>query len=380
MDFYTGKPENWPSKDDEKRDLPSPVSRTFDDPRGYEPDDGLISAVNVALTLGQPLLLTGEPGTGKTQLAYNIAKELGLPKPLKFSVKSITEARDLFYRFDHMRQFRDAHISRSENNGGGNGSVEQGDSQSDSNKQSNSNTESDDQLFKYLSMQALGLAFLRAGDPTDKNVARLLSLTDVDSALEKGKQDPNWRDIIPDPPHRTVVLIDEIDKAPRDVPNDILNEIELYEFRIPEIDPNLIVRAKSTVRPIVILTSNSEKNLPAAFLRRCIYYDIPFPWDNLNTIVANRLPEFQGSGRFLDDALGILRLLRQKPDGLADPPGTAELLAWLKAIRKCGVKPEQSLREHQNEVISTLSAVVKNSADQTKAAALFHEWIDAADQ
>lgn len=201
-------------------------------PEAYLPDKGLIDAVNVALLLGQPLLLTGEPGTGKTQLAYNLAYQLGLGEPLKFETKSTSTARDLFYVYDILGRFH---------------AVQAG--QLGETTQRNS--------VDFLTYNALGLAII---------------LTNPPESIK------NWLpvDFVYTEPRRSVVLIDEVDKAPRDFPNDILSEVENTYFRIPELG-NVKIPANPDLKPILVLTSNSEKHLPDAFLRRCIYYHILFP-------------------------------------------------------------------------------------------------------
>ena len=202
-----------------------PLTR-FDDPAGYIADKGLRDAVNVALALGQPLLVTGEPGTGKTQLAASIAHELELPL-IPFYTKTTSTAQDLFYQYDALRRFHDAQIC-----------------------------ESVSDIEHYISYNALGQAILlsQAGD----RAAALLP----EHLRGKG-------------PSRAVVLIDEIDKAPRDLPNDILNEIEKMRFFVKET--GAVFEAEAQYRPVLVLSSNSEKQLPDAFLRRCVFYHIEFP-------------------------------------------------------------------------------------------------------
>src|SRR5262249_41495666 len=191
----------------------------LDAPELYIADKGLSDAVNVALILGQPLLVTGEPGTGKTQLAASIACELELPPPLLFVAKTTSTAKDLFYRYDALTHFHDSHFRQGQL-----------------------------AMESYIAYEALGLAILLS-----------LPVADGDPLLPphlRGKG-----------PTRSVVLIDEIDKAPRDLPNDVLNEIETLSFTVRETGRS--VTASSGYRPVVVITSNSEKNLPDAFLRRC---------------------------------------------------------------------------------------------------------------
>jgi MoxR-like ATPase len=214
------------------------------DPREYRRDPGLADAVNVALLLRQPLMVTGAPGTGKTVLASSIAFELGLDPPLPFETKSTSQARDLFYAYDALGRFTAKEF------GSGTG-----------------------RAADYISFNALGEAIVRANDPGT-----------VQDVLPTGYLHPGKR--------RSVVLIDEVEKAPRDFPNDILNEIERMYFRIPELG-NRRVEADPDQYPIVLMTNNSEKSLPDAFLRRCIYYNIPFPdADALEAIVLARLVDY----------------------------------------------------------------------------------------
>src|SRR5262249_52414736 len=170
-------------------------------PEGYLADAGLVDAVNVALLLGQPLLLTGEPGTGKTQLAYSLAWELGLDEPLKFETKSTSTASDLFYTYNALGHFHAAQCG-----------------------------EASRRALDYLTYNALGIAILRAND--ESSVRAYLP----DDFRHGGRR-------------RSVVLIDEIDKAPRDFPNDLLNEVEAMYFRIPELS-NALIAAHPAMHPI----------------------------------------------------------------------------------------------------------------------------------
>lgn len=240
--FYEGSGTPRP---DAARALPGASYEKFFDPDGFLPDDGLVQAVNVALLLGQPLLLTGDPGSGKTLVAYSVARELDLYPPEEFVAKSTSEARDLLYTYDALGHFRAA----------------------PGKDQANS-------ALPYIEFQALGRAILRASRPEE--------VTDLFPAGSSSG------------PRRSVVLVDEIDKAPRDFPNDLLREIESMKFRIPEL-AGREVRAAADHRPVVVITSNSEKLLPDAFLRRCIFYDVPFPDDKkLEEIVARRLGGIAG--------------------------------------------------------------------------------------
>jgi MoxR-like ATPase len=330
--YYTGKSEN----SHESKPVNLPLSRRAEHTRasGYRPDSGLVDAVNVALVLGQPLLLTGEPGTGKTQLAYSVGWELGYGNPLVFETKSTSMARDLFYTYDTLGRFHAAQLKEGSWNG-----------------------------LDYITYNALGAAILLANDK--KSVERWMP--------EKFYHDG---------PRRSVVLIDEIDKAPRDFPNDLLNEVDSMYFKVPEMglvdEP---VRAPEAMRPILIITSNSEKYLPDAFLRRCIYYNIPFPGkERLIEIIESRIERFKNStgeaspARLMREALDFFFSLRELDD-LRKRPSTAELLGWLTYLTERGVKPDDALREHAQIVQQSLSALVKSAEDQHIANQILIEWL-----
>jgi len=323
--YYTGKPEK-PRKEEPAK---LPISRRAgqDDPAGYLPDPGLVDAVNVALLLGQPLLLTGEPGTGKTQLAYSVAWELGFDPPVKFETKSTSTARDLFYAYDTLGRFHAAQIGEGSQNS-----------------------------LDYLTYNALGIAILRANEET-----ALAPFLPQD--FKHGGR------------RRAVVLIDEVDKAPRDFPNDILNEVDGMYFKIPELG-NAKIAAEESMRPLLFITSNSEKHLPDAFLRRCIYYNIPFPeQDRLIRIVTARLGHFAGnSSQLLADALALFYKLREPVSGLHKKPSTAELLGWLIVLREIGQDVENPIRQKPERIASTLNTLIKTAEDQEQAQTILAEW------
>jgi MoxR-like ATPase len=256
-------------------------------PSQYIIDPDLAGAVSVALSLNQPLLLTGEPGTGKTRLAHKIAWDLHqqdpafLPEPLVFHTKTTAVSQDMFYHYDAMRHFHDANIRKAS-------------------AQSAPPTED------YIELRALGKAI----------------------ALTQEGEVQSRRFIQADQTHSSVVLIDEIDKAPRDFPNDILHEVENMEFGIKEAGNHRISRG-SGKHIVLILTSNSEKNLPEPFLRRCVFYHIPFPSHHrLIEIIKSQLGTETpyASDELLDHFARIRKIVRKKK------PATAELLAWLRVL------------------------------------------------
>ena len=274
----------------------------------YIPDKALIIAAEVAMELGLPLLLAGEPGTGKTSFANYLAQKLApgwyqkkangengavsaTALPLyKFETKSTSVATDLFYRFDSLRLFHAAHAG--------------GD------KPDNRD---------YLTFEALGKAILysRPWNELCETVARPSDYPAIG---------------------RAVVLIDEVDKAPRDFPNDILNEIERMFFRIPELQTKdrrevLQIDADLGLKPLVVLTSNSERALPDAFLRRCIFHHIDFPKraqaEVLQKIIKANLG--QAVGALANDALDFFFTVREAD--LDKPPTTAELVQWIQMLQ-----------------------------------------------
>lgn len=241
------------------------------DYNNYIISDKLKRAVEVAILLGKPLLLTGEPGTGKTQLAGYVAHQL-MDKDetiedrlFRFNTKTTSTATDLFYRYDSLQHFQ--YVQNHDKNLS-DGDIEQ----------------------KFIKYQAFG------------------------KAIKSGK--------------RCIVLIDEIDKAPRDLPNDILDVMEDLSFEVPEIGAigNNRIEAKREHRPIVILTSNSEKNLPDAFLRRCVFFHIEFPnSEKLKEILEART--FKTTGEDLDLAIEHFEYVRQTVK--RKKPSTAEFISWM---------------------------------------------------
>ncbi|MDX1940842.1 MAG: MoxR family ATPase [Saprospiraceae bacterium] len=265
------------SKDGGQREVPSfEYNARLSDPSLYKPSTDLVDAVNVALALGQPLLLTGEPGTGKTQLAHHIAWFFKLGKPLIFNAQTTSTASELFYKYDAL-----SHFQYSQNNA------------------------------EVLSPDELESRFIR--------------YVGLGAAIRADK--------------RQIVLIDEIDKAPRDLPNDVLAAIEDLEFSVPEIGK--IYKTKMENRPIIVITSNSEKNLPDPFLRRVVYFHIPFPDAGaLLEIVSGKVDGYSPSQ--LQPIIRHFENIRNSKDlKLKKLPATAELIFWTMLLKKLDFDPNK---------------------------------------
>ncbi len=224
--------------------LPTPITEMLRSPEAYVPDDGLVTAANVALLLGQPLLITGEPGCGKTAFGHWLANQLGLGQPLVDVVKSTSSGRDLLYEFDSLARFRDSRPTTPDPHG------------TPGQQGTRGLPAFDDE--RYVRFRPLGAAIASSADPEVLGDRLRRRVDEIVQTTAGG---------------RLVVLIDELDKAPRDTPNDLLHEIEKMEFTVVEIDKR--VTGKAALRPIVVITSNSERSLPDPFLRRCVYYNIP---------------------------------------------------------------------------------------------------------
>jgi MoxR-like ATPase len=294
----------------------------------YRPDPGLADAVDVAIELGQPLLLTGEPGTGKTALAGHVASQLGLGVPLAFFAKSTSIARDILYRFDAVARLRAE----------GQAAVDP---------------------RRFIQFNALGTAILHANRPEV-----------VAHVVPEGM--PAWE------PARSVVLIDEIDKAPRDFPNDLLHELESLSFQVPEVSETPVV-ADESFRPIVVITSNLERQLPDAFLRRCIYYHIDFPErERLADIVLSRLKPGSVTGSaYLNELLDFFFDLRNEDPGLHKRPATAELLGWLEFLNHRLPADGGGPLANPGVLKASLSVLVKAPEDRTRAIQILDAWLGA---
>lgn len=337
--YFTGESDKT-RKDGEIEWPPASRRQKLEDPSGYIVDRDLEDAVNVAIHLSQPLLLTGEPGTGKTLLAYAAGKRLGL-ETHKFETKSTSVARDLFYIYDTVGRFHAAQTGQT-------------------NKTS----------FDFITFSALGKAILRTYPK--KEISKWITDTfkqNGDEWIENSLgKDGEW-------PCRSIVLIDEVDKAPRDFPNDILNEIEGMYFKVPELD-NQEFRAK--MRPLVIITSNSEKHLPDAFLRRCIFYNILFPnRDRMIDIVKKRVGKYvENSEDFMNKALDLFIELRKPTTGLHKKPATAELLGWIIALKDGNKDNPNPISKHNEENLRrSLTVLIKTSDDIEQAEKALTRWL-----
>ncbi|MDM8547313.1 AAA family ATPase [Candidatus Venteria ishoeyi] len=232
----------------------------------FIPPPGLTQAINAAIATGLPLLLSGEPGSGKTQVAYYVAQQLQLGNVLHFQVKSDSAARDLFYNFDQLRYFQDSQFASAQGKAPPNKAV---------------------YLEPRPLWQAMGAKQVR------------------------------------------IVLIDEIDKAPRDFANDLLYELDRMEFHIPELGKHF--NATPQQRPLVFITTNSERRLPDPFLRRCIYHPLQLSEENFRqALQARRQAYTQLDDELIDNALS--KVLRLRKQDLMKPPSLTECLVWFDLL------------------------------------------------
>ena len=257
----------------------------------YVASDDLRVAVNAAIALERPLLIKGEPGTGKTVLAHEVAKALNAPI-IEWHIKSTTKAQQGLYEYDAVSRLRDSQL----------------------------------------------------GDERVK---------DIGNYIKKGKM---WEAFTA--PNRPILLIDEIDKADIEFPNDLLLELDRMQFYVYETQQTI----KAEQRPIVMITSNNEKELPDAFLRRCFFHYIRFPdRETMTEIVDVHFPDLQKN--LLREALNVFYDIREVP-GLKKKPSTSELLDWLKLLMVEDMSPESLRSKDSKQLIPPLhGALLKNEQD-----------------
>ncbi len=263
----------------------------FEGTDNYVADAELSAAVNAAIALERPLLVKGEPGTGKTELAKQVAAAMGMPL-IEWHIKSTTKARQGLYEYDAVARLRDSQLG-------------------------------DDKVH------------------------------DISNYIRKGKL---WEAFAAE--QRSVLLIDEIDKADIEFPNDLLQELDRMEFHVYETGETI----KAEQRPVVIITSNNEKELPDAFLRRCFFHFIAFPDEaTMRAIVEVHFPGLKG--RLLSEALKLFYDVRQVP-GVKKKPSTSELLDWLKLLLVEDIDPAVLTERDPRKLIPPLhGALLKNEQD-----------------
>ena len=263
----------------------------FEGTENYIATEDLRIAVNAAITLERPLLIKGEPGTGKTVLAEEISKALNMPL-ITWHIKSTTKAQQGLYEYDAITRLRDSQLGEEK-------------------------------------------------------------VKDVKNYIKQGKL---WESF--ESNERPILLIDEIDKADIEFPNDLLQELDRMEFFVYETNETI----KAAKRPVVIITSNNEKELPDAFLRRFFFHYISFPdTSTMEKIVDVHYPKIKS--KLVSESLKVFYELRDVP-GIKKKPSTSELLDWLKLLMNEDIKPEMLREKNANNLIPPLhGALLKNEQD-----------------
>ena len=263
----------------------------FEGTKDYIATEDLRIAVNAAVTLERPLLIKGEPGTGKSVLAEEVSKALKMPL-ITWHIKSTTKAQQGLYEYDAITRLRDSQL----------------------------------------------------GDEKVKDIKNYIKQGKLWEAFESNE--------------RPILLIDEIDKADIEFPNDLLQELDRMEFFVYETNETI----KAAKRPVVIITSNNEKELPDAFLRRCFFHYISFPdAETMEKIVDVHYPKIKS--KLVSESLKVFYELRDVP-GIKKKPSTSELLDWLKLLMNEDIKPEMLREKNANNLIPPLhGALLKNEQD-----------------
>ncbi|MFC5408263.1 AAA family ATPase [Larkinella bovis] len=334
---------------DKPTELDAP--RLEKNPSDYILDSALYNAVRVAILLKQPLLLTGEPGTGKTRLAEKLAADLYqefpdeyLSKPLVFNTKTVSTSTDLFYLYDALGHFHATHFDAAK-------PAEEKSGTAPATVLAVPEKPPVPEVARHIRLQALGQAIVLS-NPEMLEKCPYLPMLDTDVSQ----------------PRSSVVLIDEVDKAPRDFTNDLLNELDRFRFQVRE-DGNAEYRIGSR-NIFVILTSNSEKNLPDAFLRRCIFYHIEFPGEEqLKKIVLSQL-----FGKLPDNGLKPAELenliekyitffVNFKNENLKKKPATAELISWMYFLRNDILRGKSLADVEETKRLASYSILAKHAED-----------------